>query len=147
VKQDIDSANWRKDMGVIKNLWIAFLVMAIGVGCNYLQVPVREYQLDDKLAISSRIPQRVERGKEFEFVVITEMNSNCFSGVKYLTIQNEWKTVDFPAKVADQSGKCSWLWKIPLDAKSGMAEYRAYVAKGEKTAYSLPDDFCIDICQ
>lgn len=126
--------------------WIVILFILLAMACNFSAIPVRSPQ-DVSLTINTKIPQKVEQGYEYEFEVITDINNNCFAGVKYLTTNDEWKVIDFEAEIADKNGMCRWKWKVPVDAKNGFAEFRAYVEKDQQTNYSLPDDFCINICQ
>ena len=140
-------ALWRIFVKLNINMWIIFLTMFLIAGCNYWHAPIREHRTERNLIIETRVPAKVNRGKDYEFVVITNVDSNCFSAIQYFTIQDELEVVYFPQMVTDENGKCLWIWEIPLDAKSGMAEFRAYVEKDKETRYSMPDTFCIDVCR
>ena len=112
-------------------------------------VPIRQVD-ESKVRIDAvlHIPnESMKRGEEYIFVVQTEGSVNCYLGFRYMDISNEWVSVYLPSVISAETGLCKWTWQIPLDAKDGLAEVRAYVEKNGQTEYLVPDDFCIEVCK
>lgn len=92
-------------------------------------------------------PDLLLKGDTSSFMIKTTPGSICVAGVGYWKDpMDKWVTVDFGDLIADPVGICEWEWQVPLDAREGIAEFRAAVEKDGDYSYLVPCSFCIEKC-
>jgi hypothetical protein len=131
----------RKRFSVI---WlILFLLQA---SCS---IPIRQVDKSKtRIEAIFQLPDGImKHGETYLFVMHTEKSTDCYLGFRYMDNTNQWISVYLPVVESGEAGLCEWAWKIPMDAKDGLAEVRAYVEKNGQTNYLAPDDFCIEVCK
>ena len=119
------------------------MILAVQINCS---APKQAYQTTPSLPISAEIPSVVVSGQKYLFIIQTSPDVICNAGIAFWNTDNKWVFDDLLPIQSNELGVCEWQWELPDNAKSGIAEFKAFVKKEEQSTDLIPKTFCIEVC-
>ena len=127
-----------------KLLLTPVVILAVQIACF---APAIEFSEEPLPTVTVHFPSVMKHGQEYSFIVEAIAGSSCYLGVGYYNLDSRWTAVGLPVTTANNSGTCEWKWKVPDDAKDGIAEIRGYIEnQGKESRNLFPQTICIEKC-
>jgi hypothetical protein len=123
--------------------------MIVGLlACGKISAPVRSPAETSSVEIRlAKKPDLLKRGETGTFALQTSPKNTCIGAIGYThKTKHEWITFELIELEAGSNGICEWTWKVPLEAGSGIAEFRGAAIENGGYGYLVPQTFCIEVC-
>jgi hypothetical protein len=130
-----------------KSMLVIIMFTFLLSGCL---MPVTAPQPNQPEKISLEIwelPNNAQRGEKVSFKVKTVPQAQCQAGIIYWTFDTQKRiALDFPEVKSTEDGLCEWIWIVPMNIRSGFAEFRVAAVKGRNSRDLIPSQVCMVEC-
>lgn len=131
----------------MRKIKIFFRLFVLFLAQSACYAPQINYPSEMPTAIYAQVPALANCEENNFFTIDAAPGAVCHAGIGYYNYDDKWTTMELPTIESLDTGSCKWEWKVPEDAKDGVAELRGYIQQGDFERNVFPATFCIEVCK